>query len=102
MIVGYQADNTLGKRLVMHEPVVNIFGEPHDLKAEVVVLNSFSGHADHRELLAYISQFNRSEMKQMFLVHGDLDQAEKLADGLKAAGFPRVGIPTRGEMAQLC
>lgn len=46
LIVGYQAENTLGWKLVMKQPVVNIFGEPHDVKAEVVVLNSFSGHAD--------------------------------------------------------
>ena len=50
MIVGYQAEHTLGKRLVMKEPVVNIFGEPHEVKAEVVVLNSFSAHADRNEI----------------------------------------------------
>jgi len=49
LIVGYQAENTLGKRLVLREPVVNIFGEPHALRAEVVVLNSFSAHADRNE-----------------------------------------------------
>jgi len=96
LIVGYQAENTLGKRLVMKEPVVNIFGEPHDVRAEVVVLNSFSGHADRNELLAYETKFPRS-MKQIFLVHGDPDQAEKLGSGLHEAGFPRVSIPARGD-----
>jgi metallo-beta-lactamase family protein len=96
LIVGYQAENTLGKRLVLKEPAVNIFGEPHEVKADVVVLNSFSGHADRNELLAYLGKFSRN-LKQVFLVHGDPDQAEKLAEGLRATGFMRVGIPSRGD-----
>ena len=100
LIVGYQAENTLGKRLVMKEPVVNIFGEPHEVRAEVVVLNSFSGHADRNELLAYTEKFPRS-LKQIFLVHGDPDQAEQLSGGLREAGFSRVSIPARGEKADL-
>ncbi len=61
LIVGYQAENTLGKKLVMKEPQVNILGEPHTLKAEVVVLNSFSGHADRNELLAYRAQVRQEK-----------------------------------------
>ena len=102
MIVGYQAENTLGKKLVMKEPVINVFGEPHELKAEVVVLNSFSAHADQSELLAYISKFSPKSMERIFLVHGDPDQSQRLADGLGSAGFNRISIPVRGENAQLC
>jgi metallo-beta-lactamase family protein len=101
LIVGYQAENTLGKRLVLREPVVNIFGEPHTLRAEVVVLNSFSGHADGNELLRYIRGFPPETMKGIFLVHGDPDQAEKLGIGLKESGFFHVGIPAPGDEASL-
>lgn len=101
LIVGYQAEHTLGRKLVMKEPVVNIFGEPHELKAEVVVLNSFSGHADRNELLAYLGQFDREATKNLFLVHGDYDQEEKLASGLRESGFGRVDIPVRGDKATL-
>ncbi|MEK9138547.1 MAG: MBL fold metallo-hydrolase RNA specificity domain-containing protein, partial [Bacteroidota bacterium] len=101
LIVGYQAENTLGKKLVLKEPFVNIHGEPHELKAEVVVLNSFSGHADRNELLAYASKFNRKRLQHVFLVHGDLDQAEKLGGGLREAGFSNVAIPARGDIAML-
>lgn len=101
LIVGYQAEHTLGKKLVMHEPVVNIFGEPHEVKAEVVVLNAFSGHADRRELLAYLQQFDTRRLRSSFLVHGDLDQAEKLAAGMQEAGFGRVVIPARGDRVKL-
>lgn len=101
LIVGYQADNTLGKKLVLREPMVNIFGEPHELKAEVVVLNSFSAHADKNELLAYMRSFSPRELKRVFLVHGDLDQAEALRDGFAGMGIRSVHIPARGEKVEL-
>ncbi|HCV41967.1 MAG TPA: MBL fold metallo-hydrolase [Bacteroidetes bacterium] len=101
LIVGYQAENTLGKKLVMKDPVVNIHGEPHELKAEVVVLNSFSGHADRNELRAYADQFDRKRMRQVFLVHGDLDQAEELGGDLRESGFTNVAIPTQGDSVTL-
>jgi len=102
IIAGYQADNTLGKKLVLRQPVVNVFGEPHELKAEVVVLNSFSGHADRNELLAYIDGFDRKRMKSVFVVHGDPDQSGKLAAGLQETGFSNVVIPSRGDRVPLC
>jgi metallo-beta-lactamase family protein len=102
LIAGYQAENTLGKKLVDKQTVVNIFGEPHEVKAEVVVLNSFSGHADRNELLSYIGKFARKRMKRIFLVHGDPDQAGELSDGLHDAGFPEISIPARGDKAMLC
>jgi metallo-beta-lactamase family protein len=101
LIVGYQAENTLGKRLVMGEPLVNIFGEPHEVKAEVVVLNSFSAHADRNELLEYLGRFDTREMKGVFVVHGDVDQSEKLGTGLREAGFARITIPSRGDRVEL-
>jgi len=101
LIVGYQSENTLGKKLVMKEPVVNILGEPHEVKAEVIVLNSFSGHADRNELLAYARHWNPKRIKGIFLVHGDLDQSEKLATGFFESGFSNVEIPVRGQKAQL-
>jgi metallo-beta-lactamase family protein len=101
MIVGYQAENTLGKKLVMKEPVVNIFGEPHEVRAEVVVLNAFSGHADQNETLGYVQRFDMRRVKSVFLVHGDPDQEEKLAEKLQVAGFGAVRMPERGELAEL-
>jgi metallo-beta-lactamase family protein len=101
IIVGYQADHTLGKKIVMKEPMVNIFGEPHELKAEVVVLNSFSGHADRNELMDYIGKFDKKRLKQSFMVHGDVDQSEKLASGMTDAGFARVSVPSRGDTVEL-
>ncbi len=101
LIPGYQAEHTLGRRLVNNEPVVNIFGEPHERKAEIVVLNSFSGHADKSELLGYINTFNKTRLKHSFLVHGDVDQSEKLAAAMKESGTANVSIPARGDTVEL-
>ncbi|MDH3252035.1 MAG: MBL fold metallo-hydrolase, partial [Ignavibacteria bacterium] len=101
MIVGYQSEHTLGKKLVQREPAVNIFGEPHDLKAEVVVLNSFSAHADRTELFTYVTKFDRKKIRSVFLVHGDPDQSDIFANHLRESGFPSVHVPVRGEKADL-
>jgi metallo-beta-lactamase family protein len=101
LIVGYQSEHTLGRRLVEHEPVVNIFGDPHEVRAEVVVLNSFSGHADRNELLAYLTGFDRARVKGMFMVHGDPDQSDKLAAGVREAGYDPVSVPARGDRVTL-
>jgi metallo-beta-lactamase family protein len=95
LIVGYQAEHTLGRRLVEQEKEVTIFGEVHERKCEVVVLNSFSAHADRNELLAYFSHFTTSRLKNIFLVHGDLDQAEKFSAALTERRFNHVEIPIR-------
>lgn len=101
LIVGYQAENTLGKRLVLREPVVNIFGEPHELRAEVVVLNSFSAHADRNELLEYLRRFPRRPLRRIFLVHGDPDQSEKFGAALAEEHFGDVLIPARSNRVTL-
>ena len=54
LIVGYMAANTLGRRLVEKEEVVKIFGEEYQRNAEVVVLNTFSAHADKDALVDLI------------------------------------------------
>jgi metallo-beta-lactamase family protein len=101
LIVGYQADHTLGKKLVDRWGRVRILGEEYTLKAEVVVLNSFSAHADHNELLQYIGQFNPKRLREIFLVHGEKVRAEKLAAGLHEKGIDRVEIPERGTAVEI-
>ncbi len=101
LIVGYQAEHTLGRRLVEQEKEVTIFGEVHERKCEVIVMNSFSAHADRNELLAYFNHFDRNRLKNVFLVHGDPDQAEKLSGGLKGQGFKNIAIPVRLEKFEI-
>jgi len=92
LIVGFQAAHTLGRRIVERAAEVRIFGKLYPLAAEVVVLNGFSSHADANELRAHLAP-RAAENKACFLVHGELDQAEKFSAALHGAGFSRVEIP---------
>ncbi|GAB4476692.1 MAG: MBL fold metallo-hydrolase [Anaerolineae bacterium] len=93
LIVGWQAPNTLGRYLVEGKSPVRIFGEEYKVKAEVEVLNGFSGHADHGELLEWVGHFNRRP-EHIFLVHGEPDAADALAKGLRSdLGYEKVHIP---------
>jgi len=93
LIVGYMAENTLGRRLVERDEVVNIFGEPYRLRAEVAILNAFSAHADREELLAYIRGMNPERLRHLFVVHGEPSQAEPLAEALRSLVKCEVRIP---------
>ncbi|HEX2983043.1 MAG TPA: MBL fold metallo-hydrolase [Ignavibacteriales bacterium] len=97
LIVGYSAENTLGRKIVEREPIVKIFGEEYNLKSEVIVMNSLSAHADSNELLAYCNNFDKSRLQKLFLVHGDFDQQTKFMGRLNEAGFKNVYIPDRGD-----
>jgi metallo-beta-lactamase family protein len=101
MIVGYQAEHTLGKRIVERREEVKIFGQPHRLKAEVAVLNYFSAHADEPGLLGFLGAQDRDRLQTVFLVHGDLERQEKLKEAMGEDGFGDVAIPARGDAVTL-
>jgi metallo-beta-lactamase family protein len=100
LIAGYQAADTLGRRLVERRPEVRILGRALALKAEVVVLNGLSSHADHGELLRSLGPLAGST-RAVRLVHGEPDRAAALAEGLRAAGFDDVDVPERGTAVSL-
>ena len=81
LIVGYQAQHTLGRKLVEGEKSVNIFGEPHQVKIETVIYNAFSGHGDQKGLLRQAS--GTGNPKSIFVVHGENKQQEIFVDKLK-------------------
>jgi metallo-beta-lactamase family protein len=96
LIAGYQAADTLGRRLVERRPEVRILGRTLSLKAEVVVHNGLSSHADHAGLMASLSPL-AGRVRQVRLVHGEPERSAALAEGLRQAGFAEVAIPERGE-----
>jgi metallo-beta-lactamase family protein len=100
LIVGYCADHTLGKRIVERRPEVNIFGEPHRLRAEVEVMNSYSAHADEEGLLHFIDQM-RGQPERIVLVHGSPERQAALTDALHTAGHADVTCPEHGESVAL-
>jgi metallo-beta-lactamase family protein len=98
LIVGFQAPDTLGRRLVERRPEVRILGRTLSLKAEVVVMSGLSSHADHGDLLRSLGPLAGTARK-VRLVHGEPDRAAALAEGLRAAGFADVAAPERGDGA---
>jgi metallo-beta-lactamase family protein len=96
LIAGFQAPDTLGRRLVERRPEVRILGRTFPVKAEIVVLNGLSSHADHGDLLRSLSPLVGGATK-VRLVHGEPERAAALAEGLRSAGFADVVAPDRGE-----
>lgn len=82
LFVGYCAENTLGWKIRNHWDEVNIFGEPFNLRAHVEILDSFSGHADHSELMDYFAATGGPKEK-LWLVHGEPERSEALATALR-------------------
>jgi metallo-beta-lactamase family protein len=101
LIVGYMAENTLGRRLVEKHPKIKIFGEEHLLKAQVVIMNGFSAHADKDELLEYFNGLKRERLQKVFIVHGEKDQSEALAAAIQNHGFLDVIVPQLGEQIEI-
>ncbi|MEK7404559.1 MAG: MBL fold metallo-hydrolase [Acidobacteriota bacterium] len=100
LITGFQAVNTLGRKLVDKLPEVPIFGEPMRLRAEVETLNELSGHADQQELLSWMKPSAKS-LKRIFLVHGEPAQSEGLAKAIHERYGLEPVIPTRGQSFDL-
>ncbi len=101
LVVGFMAENTLGRRLVEGIPEIRIFGEEYRLAAQVVKLNAFSAHADHDELLSWISNFDAERLRNIYILHGEFAQSEALANGLSSVGYSQVAIPERGEFVEV-
>ena len=93
LIVGWQAPNTLGRRLVERASKVRIFGMEYHLEAEVVTVNGFSGHADQPGLLSWVQAFKKRP-ERTFVVHGEPEAAQELATRLRNyLGYKEVMIP---------
>lgn len=92
LIVGWQAPQTLGRRLVDVAEKVRIFGEEYANHAHVEVLNGFSGHADSGELQTWVENIPRKP-RRTFLVHGEIEAATALAESLRSRFGLQVDIP---------
>lgn len=81
LFVGYCAEHTLGAKLRSGAKTVNILGDAFRVRARIEAIDSYSGHADHGELLAYFRHV-AGPKKQVFLVHGEPEGARALRDAL--------------------
>ncbi len=99
LIVGYQAENTLGRKLVNGDSQVNIFGDPYRVRASVYVMDAFSAHADRSDLLTFIDSIE--DLKKIFLVHGEPTQLEAFKKALSENDYNNVYVPTLGEEVEV-
>jgi len=91
LIVGFMAENTLGRRIVERQPEIKIFGVKRQLRAEVKTMNAFSAHAGRSELLEFGARFS-GKHKKILLVHGEATALEALRSGLYDKGVHDVTI----------
>ena len=98
LIVGFQAEHTLGRRIVERRPMIKVFGEEIPLRARVEILNGYSAHADRTELKRWIDEVRGPARPKLpvCLVHGEPEAQEAFAATLTADGYS-VTCPSRGE-----
>jgi metallo-beta-lactamase family protein len=100
-IVGFMAENTLGRRLAERAKEVKIFGKPYQVKAEIATLNAFSAHADYSEILAWLGRHDLKSLKKIFLVHGEDEALANLQTELLRFGISKVEIVDYGGVYEL-
>jgi len=97
LFVGYAAENTLARKIMDGMERVNILGEEHSVKCQIKTMDYFSGHADQNELLDYLSLNPQNRLKNIFLVHGEEEQALPLREKILHKGYKNAEFPTSGE-----
>lgn len=96
LMTGFQAEYTLGRKILEKHAEVPIFGEPMRLRAEVCSLDELSGHADQKELIEWMRPIAKG-LKKVFLVHGEVGQGAALAKVIAREYGIEVLQPARGD-----
>lgn len=97
LAVGYCSPSTLGARILRGDKEVSIHGTVHKVNAEIRKIDSFSGHADYKEMIAFLSCQDKGALEKTFVVHGEYETQKKYAATLGVEGYKNVEIPARGQ-----
>lgn len=97
IFAGYQAEGTLGRRILDGEKKVKIFGEEMVVKANIFRIESLSGHADLNGLLNWFNHINKGVKKGVFIVHGETEASENFKNELEKLTEADVVIPGMDE-----
>ncbi len=101
LIVGYMAENTLGRRILDGNKEVKIMGDIYQVRANVESINAFSAHADYEETTEWLDSIDKSRLKKIFLVHGEKEAQAFMKNYLNEHGYPNVEISKYGEKYEL-
>ena len=96
LIVGFQAENTLGRRVVEKRNPIRILGEEVELKARVEVINALSAHADRAGLTDWLKEV-KDNVRHAFAVHGEPEKVNAMVELLKEQGIPSAVAPQPGQ-----
>ncbi|MGV8880306.1 MAG: MBL fold metallo-hydrolase RNA specificity domain-containing protein [Sphingobacteriaceae bacterium] len=100
LFIGYCAKGTLGNRLLRGDPIVHIKDRELSVYATIKKIDLFSAHGDHDDLVAALNQQDPRKLKQVFLVHGELESMQLLAEAYEEKGFSTT-IAERGKIYTL-
>lgn len=96
LIVGFQAENTLGRRVVEKRNPIRILGEEVELKARVEVINALSAHADRAGLTDWLKEI-KDNVRHAFAVHGEPEKVSAMVELLKEQGIASAVAPQPGQ-----
>lgn len=94
VLTGYCEPNSLGGRLSKHPKEVNIFGQVHEVNAEIGQMRSMSAHGDYEDLMQFLACQDARSVKKLFLVHGEYDVQLDFKKRLLKKDFMEVEIPS--------
>ncbi len=97
LAVGYCSPSTLGARILGGASEVSIHGTVYKVKADIRKIESYSGHADYKEMISFLSCQEKTAVEKTFLVHGEYETQKKYADELRKNGFTNIEIPAKGQ-----
>jgi metallo-beta-lactamase family protein len=101
LITGFQAEGTLGRRLVDGVREVNLLGERVPVKARIYTIGGLSAHADRQGLINWLKGFKKAPGRT-FVVHGEHATALEFAEHVRTSlQWPNVGVPERGEVLDI-
>ena len=101
LLTGYCEPGSLGGRLMKHPKEVSIFGQPHEVNAEIGEMRSMSAHGDYEDLCQFLACQDAAQVKKLFLVHGEYDVQLDFRQRLIRKGFADVEIPELHSEVQL-
>jgi metallo-beta-lactamase family protein len=95
LLTGYCEPNSLGGRLMRKPREVNIFGQPHEVNAEIGEMRSMSAHGDYEDMMQWLGCQEPRQVEKLFLVHGEFEVQQDFRERLIRKGFLDVQIPER-------
>lgn len=97
LAVGYCSPATLGARILRGDKEVSIYGTIYPVNAEIRKIESFSGHADYREMISFLECQEKESVETTFIVHGEYETQKKYVEELSKEGFRNIEIPAKGQ-----